>query len=246
MTPKQTMRWYVEEAYFDEIVRLSRIREGQTALDVNTGNPLSGMTAIYLQKAAPGARVVGIDRAARLVDAALQNAARLGVTAIDFKPGYEENLGEYGDGTFDVVVDRLGFHHNPHPAQALSEIRRVIKPGGRFVMSDIVAPADPKDQEWVNKIWKRHDIGHVWWYRQDELDDFLSGAAFVEEERVPWRLPMQMEEIGWFSLKDRQRTQAALGKASPHLRQVYALTGEGDDMTIVLDMMITAYVKPGE
>src|ERR1041384_7947154 len=128
MTPKQTMRWYVEEEYFEEIVRLSRIADGQTALDVNTGNPLSGMTAIYLKKAAPGAHIIGIDRAPKLVEAASTNAARLGLTGIEFRPGYEEDLGEYKDDSFDVVVDRLGFHHNPRPNLALSEIRRVLKP----------------------------------------------------------------------------------------------------------------------
>jgi SAM-dependent methyltransferase len=244
MTPKQTMNWYVEEEYFEEIVRLSRIRGGQVALDVNTGNPLSGMTAIYLKKAAPGARVIGIDRAPKLVEAAQTNATRLGLTDIEFRSGYEEDLSEYADNSFDVVVDRLGFHHNPHPTRALSEIRRVLRPWGRFIMSDIVAPQDPAAQEWVNRIWKRHDIGHVWWYRQDELDSFTSKAGFEEEERVPWQLPMHMDEIGWFSQKDRQRTQAALGKASSYLREVYKLTGQGDDMVIVLDMMITAYVKP--
>ena len=243
MTPKRTMRWYVEEEYFEEIVRLSKITNESVVLDVNTGNPISGVTAIYLQKAAPKARIVATDRAAKLVVAARENAAKLGVTTVDFQQGDEEDLVAFEGGSFDVVVNRLGFHHDKHPKKALAEFNRVLRPGGRFIFADIVAPAEREAQRWINRIWSEHDISHVEWYRQDEIDTFLREAEFVEEERVPWQLPMHMDEIGWFSKTDRKKTQAALMRATPELRNIYKLTGTGDGMTIVLDMTITAYRK---
>lgn len=243
MTPKRTMRWYVEEPYFEEIVRLSKVGNASAVLDVNTGNPISGVTAVYLQKAAPRARIVATDRAEKLVVAARENAAKLGVTTVDFRQGDEEDLSAFPDGSFDVVVDRLGFHHDRRPKKALSEFHRVLRPGGRFIFADIVAPADRAAQRWLNRVWGAHDITHVEWYRQDQIDRFLAAAGFVEEERVPWLLPMHMDEIGWFSATDRRRTQAALARATPDQRATYRLTGTGDDMTIVLDMTITAYVK---
>ncbi len=246
MTPKRTMRWYVEEEYFEEIVRLSRITNVSKVLDVNTGNPISGVTAIYLQRAAPKARVVATDKAQKLVIAARENAAQLGVTTIDFHRADEEDLSAFASGSFDIVVDRLGFHHNKHPEKALSEIRRVLKPSGRFVFSDIVAPDDVAAQAWINRVWGRHDISHVEWYRRDQIDRFLTSAGFVAERSVPWLLPMHMDEIGWFSQTDRTKTQEALMRATPRHRKLYRLTGRGNDMTIVLDMTITAYVKQGK
>lgn len=245
MTPKKTMRWYVEEEYFEEIVRLAKITNSATVLDVNTGNPISGVTAIYLQNAAPKARVVATDRAPKLVAAARENAEQMGITSIDFRQADEEDLSQFEDRTFDVLVNRLGFHHDGHPKRALKEFHRVLKPSGRFIFADIVAPQDRAAQEWLNRIWGRHDISHVKWYRQDEIDGFLATAGFVEEEHVPWRLPMHMDEIGWFSPTDRAKTQSALMRGAAELRKAYRLTGSGADMTIVLDMTITAYVKKG-
>lgn len=244
MTPKKTMRWYVEEEYFEEIVRLSKITNKSVVLDVNTGNPISGVTAIYLQKAAPGAKIVATDRAAKLVVAARENALEIGISTIEFRQGDEENLRGFEDETFDIVVNRLGFHHDKRPRQALREFYRVLKPGGRFIFADIVAPADEAAEAWVNRIWGNHDISHVRWYRQEEIDKFMSAAGFAEEEATPWRLPMHMDEIGWFSQTDRMKTQAALMRAKPAYREIYKLTGRGSNMTIVLDMTITAYVKP--
>jgi ubiquinone/menaquinone biosynthesis C-methylase UbiE len=242
-TPSRTMKWYVEEEYFEEIVRLSRIAKSSYVLDVNTGNPISGVTAIYLQVAAPGARVVGIDKAKPLVTAAKENAEQMGVRSIVFEEGYEEDLSQFGSNEFDIVVDRLGFHHNKRPSQALAEISRVLKPEGLFIFSDIVAPNEPAAQSWINRVWSRHDSSHVEWYRADQIESFLTGAGFKAQERTPWLLPMHMDEIGWFSDIDRQSTQKSLMRATPEQRDIFKLTGTDDDMTIVLDMTITAYTK---
>src|SRR6266568_170223 len=73
IAPKRTLPWYLDADYLLEIVRLSRVQDGQRVLDVNTGNPMSGTTAIWLKRAAPGIQLVAIDRSEQLVADAAEN-----------------------------------------------------------------------------------------------------------------------------------------------------------------------------
>jgi trans-aconitate methyltransferase len=107
------------------------------ALDLGTG---TGVTARALCRAHPGAAIVGIDASAAMLDHARQAlpAASLSVGRL------EDGL---PPGPYDVVVSALAVHHLDAPAKAdlFRRVAAVLRPGGRFVLGDVIVPDDPAD-----------------------------------------------------------------------------------------------------
>ncbi|WP_419662783.1 methyltransferase, type 11 [Desulfosarcina variabilis str. Montpellier] len=112
---------------------------GRCALDIGTG---TGQFAVYLARA--GFSVTGIDISPAMVIRARQYAAEQ-QCAIDFQTGDAEALA-FDDHQFDVVVSRNCLWTLPHPDRALSEWRRVLKPGGHLMVCDGL---------WKNTTWMR-------------------------------------------------------------------------------------------
>jgi SAM-dependent methyltransferase len=112
---------------------------GKRALDIGTG---TGQFAVYLARA--GFDVTGIDISAAMIAEARRYAADQRLR-IDFQTGDAESL-DFGDRTFDVIVSRNLLWTLPRPHQALGEWRRVLKPGGRLMLSDGF---------WNNTTWRR-------------------------------------------------------------------------------------------
>ena len=111
---------------------------GKQALDVGTG---TGQFAVYLAK--KGFAVTGVDLSEEMIAAARKNAAQEGLD-IRLQTGDAEHL-DFADNSFDVVVSRNLLWTLPQPEQALKEWQRVLKPGGRLVVSDGF---------WMNTTWK--------------------------------------------------------------------------------------------
>ncbi|XCN74383.1 MAG: class I SAM-dependent methyltransferase [Candidatus Electrothrix aestuarii] len=111
---------------------------GKKALDVGTG---TGQFAVYL--ANKGFEVTGVDLSEEMIATARQNAAQEGLP-IRFQTGDAEHL-DFADESFDVVVSRNLLWTLPHPDLALKEWQRVLKPGGKLVVSDGF---------WMNSTWK--------------------------------------------------------------------------------------------
>ncbi|RXI96484.1 SAM-dependent methyltransferase [Anaerobacillus alkaliphilus] len=65
------------------------------------------------------------------------------------------------EGTFDVVTCRIAPHHFPSPASFIKEVSRVLKPSGRFVLIDNVAPENPRFDVFMNTVEKLRDESHV-------------------------------------------------------------------------------------
>jgi SAM-dependent methyltransferase len=112
---------------------------GIRALDIGTG---TGQLAIYLAHA--GFCVTAIDISEKMISRAVQYAASHNLD-IDFQLGDAESL-NLADGSFDVVVARNLLWTLPRPDQALREWHRVMKPGGRLIISDGL---------WSNTTWTR-------------------------------------------------------------------------------------------
>jgi tRNA (cmo5U34)-methyltransferase len=111
----------------------------RTILDLGTG---TGETAAAVLARHPGARAVGVDKNERMLGAARQ---RLAGTPVELRVA--ELVDPLPAGPFDLVVSVLAIHHleGPDKASLFGRIASVLRPGGRFVLGDVVVPLDPAD-----------------------------------------------------------------------------------------------------
>ena len=111
-----------------KLVRHARIRPGQRVLDVACGTGVVAVTA-----ARAGATVTGLDLTPELLARARENARIAGV-AIEWHEGDVEEL-PFANETFDVVVSQFGHIFAPRPDVAVTQMLRVLKPGGTIAFS---------------------------------------------------------------------------------------------------------------
>jgi SAM-dependent methyltransferase len=110
------------------LVKRAGVRPGQDVLDVCCGTGVVSVTAARL-----GARVTGLDLTPELLERAKENA-RIASLDIDWHEGDVEKL-PFADASFDVVLSQFGHIFAPRPELAVSEMLRVLKPGGTIAFS---------------------------------------------------------------------------------------------------------------
>ena len=120
-----------------EFVKLGQLQKGDTVLDSGCG---PGIVSRYLARFV--AKVVGVDITSEMLKVARETAAKQ--PEISNKLSYVEgNMTAlpFADNSFSAAVTRYTFHHLEHPAEALKEMARVVKPGGRIVVIDATPTA---------------------------------------------------------------------------------------------------------
>jgi SAM-dependent methyltransferase len=111
-----------------KLVRFAGVQPGQKVLDVGCGTGVVAVTAARL-----GATVTALDLTPELLEKARENA-QIAKVSIEFLEGDVEAL-PFKNGTFDVVLSQFGHMFAPRPAVAVSEMLRVLRPGGRIAFS---------------------------------------------------------------------------------------------------------------
>jgi ubiquinone/menaquinone biosynthesis C-methylase UbiE len=155
-----------ERAFRDETLALASPLPGESVLDVGCG---TGTLAIAAKRAiGPTGSVYGIDPSPEMIARARAKAKKRGLD-VTFENAVAEAL-PFPDARFDIVLSTVMLHHLPRKVrlQALGEIRRVLKPGGRVV---IVEFQESGHRHGLISIFRRHRHGHV------KIDDMVAVAS---------------------------------------------------------------------
>jgi arsenite methyltransferase len=114
---------------------LHAVRPGETVVDIGCGAGVDSILAA--RRVGPSGRVVGVDMTAEMVEKATANAVAAGVSNAEFHQGEADRL-PVGDGAADVVISNGVFNLCTDKPKVLAEVYRVLRPGGRVQMADIL------------------------------------------------------------------------------------------------------------
>jgi arsenite methyltransferase len=156
------------------------LHEGETVLDLGSG--AGADVLISARRVGPTGRAIGLDMTDEMLALAHRNAAEAGVDNVEFVKGHIEDI-PLPDASVDVVISNCVINLSADKPRVLRETARVLRPGGRFAVSDVIADPDMDEatradmQQWTGCV-----AGAL---TEDEFTDALTAAGLADIEIHP-------------------------------------------------------------
>lgn len=154
---------------------LAELRDGETVLDLGSGGGLDCFLAA--EKVGARGKVIGLDMTPEMIGLARENAARMAAGNVEFRLGEMEHM-PVEDSSVDVIISNCVINLSPDKDAVFRECLRVLKPGGRLFISDIVTNGElPSEVRGSLEEWAACIAGAL---PREEYQAKLRAAGFKE------------------------------------------------------------------
>src|SRR5438067_12780694 len=162
---------------------LLQLEAGQTVLDLGSGGGIDVL--LSAKRVGPTGKAYGVDMTDEMLALARENQRKAGATNVEFLKGTIEAI-PLPDNSVDVIISNCVINLSSDKDAVLREAFRVLKPGGRFAISDVVVRGDvPADIRRSMELWVGCIAGAL---EETEYAARLTAAGFVDVEVEPWRI----------------------------------------------------------
>ncbi|MCP9439805.1 MAG: arsenite methyltransferase [Nitrospira sp.] len=162
---------------------LAELNPGETVLDLGSGGGIDVL--LSARRVGPTGKVYGLDMTDEMLALARENQEKAGVRNVEFLKGEIEDI-PLGDDSVDVIISNCVINLSPDKDRVLTEAFRVLKPGGRLAVSDVVVRGDvPAEIRHSVELWMGCVAGAL---EESAYRDKLTKAGFHEIEIVPTRI----------------------------------------------------------
>jgi SAM-dependent methyltransferase len=166
------------------MLALARLRGDEVILDAGCGaGHASAAFAPFVRQ------IVAYDLSEAMLGQLSLLASERGIGNITTRQGTVDQL-PFEASSFDLVISRYSAHHWAKPDAALREFWRVLKPGGRFILSDIAAPPEPLLDTWLQTLEALRDPSHVRDHTVAQWSAMLDACGFEAQVVFTWQLPL--------------------------------------------------------
>jgi len=168
------------------------LQPGQTVLDLGCGGGIDVL--LSARRVGPAGKVYGLDMTGEMLAMARENQRKAGATNVEFLNGTIEAI-PLPDQSVDVIISNCVINLSEDKDAVLREAFRVLKPGGRFAVSDVVIRGEvPSEIRRSMELWAGCVAGAL---QENEYAAKLKAAGFDSVEVEPWRV-YQVEETRAF------------------------------------------------
>ena len=168
------------------------LHAGEIVLDLGSGGGIDVL--LSAKRVGPTGKAYGLDMTDEMLALARENQRKAGATNVEFLKGTIESI-PLPDNSVDVIISNCVINLSTDKDAVLREAFRVLKPGGRFAVSDVVVRGDvPSDIRRSVELWVGCIAGAL---EEQEYASKLRAAGFADVEVEPWRI-YQVDEARTF------------------------------------------------